>query len=101
MMMAHDSSVPPRGRFSDAALERVQHALAGYIRRGEVDGELREALRALAAEARAGEIAPEQVLITLKQAWHELPSGAHPRNGVDDARLLQRIVTVCIKEYYG
>ena len=43
---------------------------------------------------------PEQLLGVLKSMWHSLPSVRAISDSSDQVRLLQRVVTMCIKEYY-
>jgi hypothetical protein len=54
----------------------------------------------MAGEARSKSMLPEQLLVVLKDIWYALPAV----RAIDDAgaqiRLLQRVVTMCIKEYY-
>ena len=76
-------------------------SLSQYLGNPEAGGdELRLALDAMAGEARAKQMLPEQLLVVLKDIWYALPAV----RSIDDAgaqiRLLQRVVTMCIKEYY-
>ena len=76
-------------------------ALSHYLENPEAGGdELRLALDAMAREARMKQMLPEQLLVVLKDIWYALPAV----RAIDDAsaqiRLLQRVVTMCIKEYY-
>lgn len=91
--------MPPRARLTSATLARVREALVDYEGAPE-NGEpgLQEALAALSAEARENGVPPEDVLIALKQVWNDLPD-AH-RTPAERTRALQRVVTMCIKEYY-
>jgi hypothetical protein len=55
----------------------------------------------MASEAREKEMMPEHLLIVLKDTWAELPEvRALPETG-HQVRLLQRVVTMCIKEYFS
>jgi hypothetical protein len=55
----------------------------------------------VAAEAREKAILPEHLLIALKDVWSNLPEvRTMPETG-QQVRLLQRVVTMCIKEYYS
>lgn len=99
--MAHDSSPPPAARLADETVARVRVALSRYLEDNEAGGlELRDALDAMATEARSKSMLPEQLLVILKEIWYALP----PVRALDDSaaqiRLLQRVVTMCIKEYY-
>lgn len=98
-MMAEESS-PGHGTLSDDGLARVRLALQSYATNPGNTDDLRSALRRLSAEAREKAILPEQLLTTLKDLW----SGMSKERGVpvsDHALLLQRVVTICIKEYYS
>ena len=100
-MMAYDSSPPPPAGLADETVERTRAALSRYLERPDAEGqELRDALDAMASEARAKSMLPEQLLVVLKDIWYALPAV----RAIDDAgaqiRLLQRVVTMCIKEYY-
>jgi hypothetical protein len=100
MMMAHDSTPGP-GTLAAETIEAVRSALAQYAETPS-DGEpLRRALDTMAAEAHAKSILPEQLLVILKDVWYSLPNVAAMRDSAEHARLLQRAVTICIKEYYG
>ena len=100
MMMAADS-LPPSRALADTTVEAVRHALAGYVSAPSRTEALRAALAAMSAEARDKAILPERLLITLKDVWYELPSVQSATDGAEQVRLLQRIVTMCIKEYYS
>lgn len=97
-MMARESSPGP-GALSDESVAAVRLALQRYADNPD-DDELHVALRRLSVEARDRALLPEQLLTRLKDMWHELPS-VRAAAGSDHARLLQRVVTICIKEYYS
>jgi hypothetical protein len=101
MMMAHDSSPPPSRGLAEETVERARLALSGYLAHPDADGQqLRAALDAMATEARDRKMLPEQLLVILKDIWYSL----HEVRAIEDSgaqiRLLQRVVTMCIKEYY-
>jgi hypothetical protein len=100
MMMAHDSSPGPNF-LAEETIEAVRSALVAYI--GTVShGELlRQALHRMAAEARATAMLPEHLLVVLKDIWYSLPHVRSLEHPEDQVRLLQRVVTMCIKEYYA
>jgi hypothetical protein len=100
MMMAHDSSRPP-SRLDDALLDDVRIALRGYLRDSEDASALQASLLRLATEARARDILPEHLLVTLKELWSGLPEVRAMTDTSEQVRLLQRVVTLCIREYYG
>jgi hypothetical protein len=99
MMMAHDSSPGPA--LADATVSAVTAALAAYLDAPSQPGQLRQALQHMATEARAKDIQAEQLLVVLKDIWYRLPSVRTVREPVDQIQLLQRVVTMCIREYYA
>jgi hypothetical protein len=98
MMMAHDSSPGPA--LTDETIEAVRSALMDYVDAPQVGERLGVALRRMALEARARRMLPEQLLIVLKDIWYSLPAVRHIEEPAEQVRLLQRVVTMCIKEYY-
>lgn len=99
-MMAHDSS---RGRpaMSPAVLDQLRQALTSYLGDGADTSFLQKALHDLAEDARQHDVRAEQLLVVLKDVWFSLPqlTRAGPNAELDNA--LQRVVTLCIREYYG
>ena len=55
----------------------------------------------MSAEARERAILPEQLLVVLKDVWGTLPEVRAMTDAGEQVRLLQRVVTMCIKEYYS
>lgn len=99
MMMAEEPNQAP-GVLSDDGISTIRQALQQYAAEPDQGEELRRALRLVSAEARQKAILPEQLLTTLKDIWYELPN-TRVVPGSDHVRLLQRVVTICIKEYYS
>lgn len=98
--MAHDST-PGRNDLAAETIDAVRSALVEFVETPS-DGEpLRRALNTMAAEAHAKSILPEQLLVILKDVWHDLPRVASMRDPAEQSRLLRQAVTICIKEYYG
>ena len=101
MSMAQDSSQSSSSPLDDQLL----HAARLALRWDEHDAENASALRAsmllVAAEARARNILPEQLLVRLKETWSSLPEVRAMHDSHEQARLLQRVVTMCIREYYN
>jgi hypothetical protein len=98
-MMAHDSSQPP-GRLDDASLDAVRLALRAYLHDSEDESALQASLVRVSSEARARNILPEQLLVTLKELWSSLPEVRATTDATQQVRLLQRVVTMCIRAYY-
>ena len=101
MMMAHDSSPTPPGGLTDETVDAVRSALVHYLRAPGNPSDLRPALNRMADEARAKAILPEHLLIALKQLWSSLPEVRSVGDAEEQTRILQRVVTMCIREYYG
>ena len=99
MMMAHDSS-PGDSALTDDTIEAVRSALVAYVQTPSRGEALHDALHILAQEAHDRSILPEQLLITLKEIWYGLPSVQRMKEQDERLQLLQRVVTMCIKEYY-
>jgi hypothetical protein len=100
MMMAHDSSQPP-SRLDDESLNAVRLALRAYLGDAENSSALQSALALVATEARSRNILPEHLLVTLKEVWSNLPEVRAIPDAGEQVRLLQRVVTMCIREYYN
>lgn len=100
MMMAHDSGSGPNG-LTEETIDEVRDALVGYIQSPTNGDRLGLALRAMAVEARGRSVLPEQLLVVLKDIWYSLPTVRGMKEPADQVRLLQRVVTMCIKEYYA
>lgn len=99
IMMAFDSSHTPPSRLDDATLDSVREAISAYLSTSDGDG-LQSALMALSSEARAKDVLPEQLLVTLKDLWSSLPEVRHMADHREKTQILQRVVTICIREYY-
>jgi len=100
-MMAYDSSQPPPSRLDSATLDELRAALRLYLADSSSPSVLRNALMRTAKEAHEKSILPEQLLVVLKDVWNALPEVRAMPDTMDQVRMLQRVVTMCIKEYYG
>ena len=101
MMMAYDSSQTPPSRLDQDTIDSVRAALRQYLSEGTSSRDLQSALVRMAAEAREKLILPEHLLITLKDVWNGLPEVRAISETSEQVRLQQRVVTMCIKEYYS
>jgi len=101
MMMAYDSSQTPPSRLDDATLESLRAALRQYLIDDSSPEPVQAALASMAAEARDKRMMPEHVLIALKDTWAALPEVRALPEASHQVRMLQRVVTMCIKEYFG
>ena len=100
MMMAHDWSSDTPASISLETMTALRSALVSYVQDPDDGSALRPALRQLALEAHEKAVAAEQVLIVLKQVWYTLPGQRELPSPEDRSQLLQRVVTICIREYY-
>ena len=65
------------------------------------DRALREAVAAVVAEARERRMHPEELIPAFKALLDAIPEVNGAGNGrLDEARLRERLVTLCIKAYY-
>jgi hypothetical protein len=101
MMMAPDSSHTPPSRLDDETVAAVRAALRTYLSRAPEPAALQDALVRMSTEARDRSIRPEQLLVVLKDVWGALPEVRAMTDTGEQVRLLQRVVTMCIKEYYS
>jgi hypothetical protein len=101
MMMAYDSGPTPNGGLSASVIDRVSTALTGYVAAPDASNDdLRAALYTMANEARTNAMPPEKLLVVLKDVWYALPGVRESKERDEQVRLLQRVVTMCINEYY-
>ena len=103
MMMQHDTGPMSPNALAQEAVDSVRTALERYVRTlaAEPAPELRTALHALAQDARAKAVPPEHLLVALKGIWHSLPTVEKARDYAEQTRVLQRVVTICINEYFA
>jgi hypothetical protein len=101
MMMAFDSSQTPPSRLDASVVAAVREALRGYLANAGDADPLRDALVAMAADARARSMPPEQLLVVLKDLWGGLGEVRAMSDVGQQVRLQQRVVTMCIKEYFS
>lgn len=99
MMMAHDTR-DPGPSLKPESIAELTAALDAYLRDEEGD-ELRRCLQHISVEARERGMHAEQLLGVLKDVWYAQPSVREGGNDAEQTRLLQRVVSICIREYYG
>lgn len=100
MMMARNSQ-PDGPRLDPETLSALRDALQRCLATGGEMEAVRPALRRVAAEARERHMLAEQLLVSLKDVWHELPQVRAATDPEEQQRVLQRLVTLCIREYYA
>ena len=92
---------PPLGALSMETSAALHAALARYSTGAEDAAALRGALRRVAEEAHARDVSAAELLIAFKSLWRSLPAVRDTSDPMLRARLLERLVTICIEEYYG
>ena len=101
MMMASDSSHTPPSRLDDATVAAVRASLRAYLAASADSSPLQQALLHMSTEARERAMLPEQLLVVLKDVWGTLPEVRGMTDTGEQVRLLQRVVTMCIRAYYS
>lgn len=90
----------PDSQFAERAGTALRSALQGHLRQPVTDETLRRALHALCTDARTKSLRPEHLIVIFKQVWGSLPE-VQGRSANRRQDLLDRIVTICIEEYYA
>ena len=85
----------------EETLTALRNALQQRLSGSTGDAEIRQALRAMSREARAESLHAEQVIVALKRVWESLPEVRRASDRQEQNRLLERVVTLCIEEYYA
>lgn len=65
------------------------------------DAALRAAIAGVVAEARGREMRPEQLIPLFKALLDSLPEMHGAQSRLEEARLRERLITLCIKSYYS
>lgn len=100
-MMARESGPPQPRSLNENTLASLRTVLSTYLDPPHQCDELGDVLKLLANEARAKDIRPEHMLVTLKEIWYELPAVTTTVEPAQQARLLQQVVTLCIDHYFA
>ena len=81
----------------DATTRTIQIALQAQS--AETDPRLRDEIQRLCADGRRLGARPEELIVLFKKVWTSLPQAhGQPRDGGNSA--LDRVITMCIEEYY-
>jgi hypothetical protein len=99
MMMAPDST-SDRPELSPEAVSALRVALQQYLETGR-ESDVRPALQLVAKEARTKRVHAERLLVVLKDVWTSLPQLGDKPEAERQNQLLQRVITLCIREYYS
>jgi len=97
---------PPRGPLvpplSDEVVARLREAV-GRTALDPVadDGPLRAAVAGVVAEAHRRELRPEQLIPAFKSLLDSFPEMHAAQSRLEEARLRERMITLCIKAYFA
>lgn len=80
--------------------EAVRDAIRDRLQHSSAEAAVDAALRKLTRDARSCSVRAEHVVIALKQLWSTLPDVPEGTDLTDRNRLLERIITFSIREYY-
>lgn len=100
MMMARNST-PNHPQLEPASVQTLESALLTYLANPSEAVPLQDVLRTIAAEAREKRMQAEHLLIALKDIWFDLPPIKKAPDNEAQTQLLQRVVSLCIREYYA
>jgi len=91
---------PPCGMFSASTLLAVRRLLQALRDGWLADSLVADVARAIAEDAHRRGVRAEQMLIALKETWAVLGEVREPAGTAERRRLLSRLVTLAIYEYY-
>ena len=95
------TSEPPR-LFPPSTVDAVRDAIVDHLRQPATGTDaLHDALRLMARDAQSCGLRAEQVIIALKQLWGTIPEVQNATDRQVRSRLLERLITHCIHEYYA
>jgi hypothetical protein len=92
---------PAHAGLSAEAFGALRHAIQTYVDQGSGDGEILHAVRMMCVDVHRDNLHAEQLIIAFKEAWRTLPEVQRIPRGGERERLLERIVTLCVEEYYS
>lgn len=90
-----------RPELAEQALAALREALRAGAVEQSCDVALRRAVQIVCREARRTDMRVEHLLVTMKTAWQHLPEVRALPFGASRSRLLDRVISMCIEEYYG
>lgn len=93
---------PSSGGLSASTVTRLRNVLSRHIEHPDVaDPDLASVLRQIVTEARNRHIRAEQLVVILNNVWNTLPDARHAIDREAQSLVRQRLITLCIKAYYG
>jgi len=102
-MMARDSAeTPPPNMLSGETMAMLRDVVARFLDdESRADGELHGILHRVAGEAHEKRMRAEELVVVFKSVLDGLPLGATPHEKMRRARARERLVSLCIRAYYG
>lgn len=107
-MMTRHSAEPPGNMLSGETRELLRSTISRLVDDDSgtddepgASAELHAALQRAADEARAQQMHAEELVIAFKELLYSLPNGSTPQERLRRARLRERLVSLCIRAYYG
>lgn len=86
---------------SAAGVTALRSALQACHRDGALDDHLVRAMKLLCVDAHRGGVEAEKLVIAVKEAWASLPEIQNVSHEPDRDALRDRVITLCIREYYA
>lgn len=86
---------------SEDAFHPLRTAIEQRLRGADVTDDLRDALRALQRQARERALFVEDILVPLRALLQSLPEVQRLEDAQERTRLMERIITMCVEEYYA
>lgn len=95
------ASPPEPERFPSATtIALLRDSIPEFLQDSDREAEVHRGLTRLATEAKARGLRAEEMLIVFKNLWTTLPEVQPALDRTERQRLLGRLVTFCISEYY-
>jgi hypothetical protein len=99
---AHPDSTATESELSVAISAALRRAVTGkFFATLDAEGQLRSDLKAVCQAAKRQNMRVEYLIIAFKDAWRTLPEARTLPQGSQGIDLLNRIITLCIAEFYS
>ena len=96
------SRAPLPPPLSDGVVTPLRHAIALAALDPSIDdATLRAAIAGVVTEAHGREMRPEQLIPLFKALLDSLPEMHGAQSRLEEARLRERLITLCIKSYFA
>jgi hypothetical protein len=101
MSSSDGGSRPTSAGLSESTIGALRHAIQIYVDQDSPDGAFRTAVRMMCEDVHRESLPAEQLIIAFKGVWQALPEVQRIPRGGEREHLLERIVTMCVEEYYS